>query len=218
MIRLAHKYQIEDVQKQAVAALRISYPPDWQAWERRDTQRVIAAAAVSSAIEVMYLARLVDEPKMLPSAFYTCSLAGGLIVDGWRREDGSVQTLANDDLKRVINGYGGLRQRAPLMLSRVFDVDPALGSIRAPGHCHGPLTRAYLQEAKVCKLMGFKLLHSWKGVINQWATKYVFCEACAKVLEERSAVERRALWDILPAMFGLKMDGWVAAPPPQTTW
>ena len=84
MIRLAHKYQIEDVQKQAVAALRISYPSDWQAWETRDTQRVIAAAAVSSDIEVMFLARLVDEPKMLPSAFYTSSLARGVISDGWR--------------------------------------------------------------------------------------------------------------------------------------
>ncbi|KAM5536124.1 hypothetical protein V8D89_010223, partial [Ganoderma adspersum] len=218
LIRLAHKYQIEDVQKQAVAALRISYPSDWQAWEKRDTQRVIAAAAVSSAIEVMSLARLVDEPKMLPSAFYTCSLAGGLIVDGWCREDGSVQTLANDDLKRVINGYGVLHQRAPLMLSRVFDVDPALGAVRFPGgHCHAPLTRAYLQEAKVCKLIAFKLLHSWRGIINQWATKYVFCEVCAKLMEERSTVERRALWDALPAMFGLKMDGWVVAAPPQAT-
>ena len=78
------------------------------------------------------------------------------------------------------------------MLSRVFNVDPVLGAVQFPGgHCHAPLTRAYLQEAKVCKLMGFKRLHSWRDVINQqWATKYVFCEAFAKVIEERSTAEQ----------------------------
>ena len=99
LIRLAHKYQIDDVQKQAIAALRISYPSDFQSWEKRDSQRLIGVTSVSSGIEVMSLARLVDEPKILPSAFYTCTLAGGLIVDGWRREDGTLQMLDNSDLK-----------------------------------------------------------------------------------------------------------------------
>ncbi|PIL23600.1 hypothetical protein GSI_14913 [Ganoderma sinense ZZ0214-1] len=217
LIRLAHKYQIEDVQKQAVAALRISYPSDFQAWEKRDSQRVIGATSVSSGIEVMSLARLVDEPKMLPSAFYMCTLAGGLIVDGWRREDGTLQTLDNADLKWVINGYGALRQRANLMLARIFDISHTLGGVQSPGHCHVALTSAYLQEARVCKIMGFKLLHPWKGMIGQWATKYAFCEVCAKVLEERSTVERKALWDALPTMFGLKVEGWAPAPP-QPAW
>ncbi|KAI1786049.1 hypothetical protein LXA43DRAFT_80879 [Ganoderma leucocontextum] len=214
LIRLAHKYQIEDVQKQAIAALRVSYASDFQAWEKRESQRVIGKASVSSGIEVIFLARLVDEPKMLPTAFYMCSLASGFIVDGWRREDGTLQTLDNSDLRRLINGYGALRQRAALMLSRVFNVDPSYGVLGM--HCHGPLTRAYHQEVKICKPMNFKLLHSWKGMINQWATKYSFCEACAETLEERSTVERRALWDLLPTIFGLKLDGWVAAAP-QTT-
>ena len=43
-------------------------------------QRVIA----SFTIKVTSLARLFDEPKMLPSAFYTSSLARGVISDGWR--------------------------------------------------------------------------------------------------------------------------------------
>ena len=67
-------------QKQAVTGLRISYHPDWQAWEKRDMQRVSA----SFTIKVTSLARLFDEPKMLPSAFYTSSLARGVISDGWR--------------------------------------------------------------------------------------------------------------------------------------
>lgn len=203
------------MQEQAVAALRVSYPPDFQAWEKRDSLRVIGTTSVSSAIEVMALARLVDEPKMLPSVFYTCSLAGGLIVDGWRREDGTLQTLDNGDLKRLINSFGALRQRAALMLSRIFDVDPTYGFQSA--HCHVALTRAYLQEAKICKPLNFKLLHSWKGAISQWAAKYSICETCANTLEERSTAERRALWDVLPNLFGLKVDGWVATAA-QATW
>ncbi len=180
------------MQKQPIAALRISYPSDFQGWEKRDSWRVIGA---------------------------TCFLGGRLIVDGWRREDGTLQTFDNGDL-RLINGFGLLRQRAaPLMVSHIFDVDSTYGGVQST-HCHMLLTSAYLQETKVCKpmglKMGFKLLHSWKVRINQWTTKYGLCEACAKALEERSTAERRALWDVLATMFRLKLDGVAAAL--QTTW
>ncbi len=73
---------------------------------------------------------------MPTAAFYTCSLAGGgLIVDGGRREDRSLQTLDKRrlrqrvDLKRLINGLRLLLQRARLMLSRIFDVDPTYGGV-----------------------------------------------------------------------------------------
>ena len=52
-----------------------------------------------------------------------------------------------------------------------------------------------------------------KPVFFDWAPSILIvrslCEVCKGVLIERNQAERQRIWDSLPEMFGLAVEGWV---------
>lgn len=106
LIRLANKYQIEDVEKRALSALSLIFTS--YRWRRihvetqsSEEDRVFAIAAVN-------LARLTNTPSVLPSAFYHCALLGSKVLSGFAREYGTVEYLSEDDLGRCMDGIAKL--------------------------------------------------------------------------------------------------------------
>ncbi|KAI0742362.1 hypothetical protein C8Q80DRAFT_1108543 [Daedaleopsis nitida] len=102
LIRLAHKYQIDDVEKRAISALCSIYTTDLTDWF--DFVRTVSDDD-SCAIAAVNLARLTETPTstILPSALFNCVLLTSDVLDGYTREDGSVEYLSQDDLKRCID-------------------------------------------------------------------------------------------------------------------
>ncbi|PIL26519.1 hypothetical protein GSI_12277 [Ganoderma sinense ZZ0214-1] len=107
VITLAHKYHIEDVQRQALYSLReYTFNDNFEVWkgERQEVMKVDGACAIGA----VHLARLLDVPQMLPIALYKCLNLGPNILDGWTRSDGSVERLSQDDIKRCISAQRSL--------------------------------------------------------------------------------------------------------------
>ncbi|KAI0079867.1 hypothetical protein K474DRAFT_1769979 [Panus rudis PR-1116 ss-1] len=81
ILRLANKYVIELLRKKAVAHLSIAWPSSLDSWDaREDFGRIYEMSEnksrgylYPSPIDVIKLAREIDEPSLLPSAFYDLS-------------------------------------------------------------------------------------------------------------------------------------------------
>ncbi len=76
------------------------------------------------------LARLTDTPLMLPSALFWCCHLGGKLIDGWTREDGTVEHLSVADLKLCVEARSTLGREQHLVGSRVFKAVPAEGCVK----------------------------------------------------------------------------------------
>ncbi|TFK78482.1 hypothetical protein K466DRAFT_451687, partial [Polyporus arcularius HHB13444] len=94
IIQLSHKYHIEQLQKQALAALKEHYCNTLGAYDARVPiydQNDLRSG--ESTVEIIELARLTDTPSLLPVALYECFIKGQL-HRGWRREDGTLIRLS----------------------------------------------------------------------------------------------------------------------------
>lgn len=99
-IRLAHKYNIQDVLEDSLQELKRYFPVDLTSWKNRPP--ILPRA---KAILAVNIARLTDTPTILPAALYDCSqLSGDQLIHGVQRADGSTETLSPEDLLRCFNG------------------------------------------------------------------------------------------------------------------
>ncbi|PIL26537.1 hypothetical protein GSI_12295 [Ganoderma sinense ZZ0214-1] len=128
VIRLAHKYHIPPVEEQALRMLQAHYfPRDFDVYcniAPQGTQPIQCITAVN-------LARLTNTPHILPSALYVCCYVGGKLVDGRTHEDGTVEHLATDDLRRCFDARIALDRELALLPSRIFASVP-------PDRCNEP--------------------------------------------------------------------------------
>ena len=103
LIRMAHKYMVQDVLDDALSRLKKYYTSDLSAWQNSSFRARYVKAKKERAPTAIALARLTDTPSLLPTAFLTCiELSTRYHV----APDGSVAyptaVLAYPDLARVI--------------------------------------------------------------------------------------------------------------------
>ena len=134
LARLSHKYRIRDVEEQALELLRDRYTDDFDKW-RFGVGKRSAASTKSDCIGVVNVARLTDTPSLLPAALYSCCLLGGPLLDGWTREDGCVEYLSNDDLKRCLVAQERLCKEAAGIMCEVLEVRPSTRCSDSLGCC-----------------------------------------------------------------------------------
>ena len=79
IIRLAHKYHIQDVLDQGILALAEYFTDDFDTWM---ADKNVITFQPREAIAAVNLARLIDKPSLLPTAFYECALLGGGVLYG----------------------------------------------------------------------------------------------------------------------------------------
>ncbi|KAI0720786.1 hypothetical protein C8T65DRAFT_705656 [Cerioporus squamosus] len=196
LVRLGHKYQIDDVQTQALAALQRYFAPStFDDLERPEFHKF---SCEERGIELIHLSRLTDTEVMLPIAFYFCVSLGSEVVDGWRREDGSVQHLSSEDMKRCFEGYAEVALRKGPMTSRIFDVGPSPDCER-PEACS---TEIRDQHTAMILSPAIRLINGWSDIIRDHLRPHI-CKPCVNMLEERSLAERRCFWKELPTIFRL---------------
>ncbi|RDX41458.1 hypothetical protein OH76DRAFT_1449652 [Lentinus brumalis] len=204
LVRLSHKYGIESVEKQAISCLKTYYADTFDAWEGPKGFR--AMPEVGQGIGAIRLARLTNNPSMLPVAFYECAILGGKIVQGWTREDGTVERLGWEDLERCINGYGALCRMIEFRIECLFKVEPG-HTCSTRIRCKTGMRDLYADQIEF-EWTTTRLLHSVADSVEKWASDYSLCEHCAELIKERDRGERRDLWTKLPSIFGLSVEGW----------
>ncbi|KAI1786065.1 hypothetical protein LXA43DRAFT_81874 [Ganoderma leucocontextum] len=208
LTRLGHKYQIEFIECRAIARLKLLYTDTFQKWDECDAPFDVGDG---QEIGVVCLARLTNNPAMLPVAFYLCSIRAGAVAHGWTREDGTVEMLEADDLERCINGYGVLQTETSDSLARIFKFyDNPLCNSAQKVSCNHCLFRFH-ELAGAHPRRYYLQLHAWNDQYEQWMEdeNIKLCPACLQALCARHKDERRALWCRLPEIFRLStLDGW----------
>ncbi|KAI1795305.1 hypothetical protein LXA43DRAFT_37560 [Ganoderma leucocontextum] len=208
IIRLAHKYHVQDVLDQAIASLREYFTSNFEVWESHTNQGIIKFRP-QQAIGIVNLARLVDRPSLLPTALYKCALLGRDVLNGYKREDKTVEHLPRKDAKRCIDGRIKLAEEALAIIAEVFTTQPCEACKNGPMPC-----RAVLQ-AMLGDAVGYKgalspsVLRSWKEVVSDWAQELGLCDLCEKAAIHRDFKARKRVWDSLPKIFDVDVDGWV---------
>ena len=132
-----------------------------------------------------------------------CSCLGGSVTDGWRRDDGSVEQLSLEDLKRVVNGREALARRGTFELLNLFSRIPARIC------CDVDLCRESLSEimgalASQPRLGSANIFDVHRRTVDR-LLKQSWCPNCSRVIEKYGLERQKQMWDALPEMFDLKI-------------
>ena len=177
---LAHKYQIEAVEKEAIEHIKSHYYVHYNGPVTFASQ-----PELGQGIGVIQLARLTDNPSLLPLAFYRCAMLGGRVAQGWTREDGSVMYLSPDDLQRCINGYAWICRKVEKRIRRVFTPEPSQ-SCPTRDECHRSATAlcdALLRDQNVRRNFWRDLFGGLGYFIPEWTEKFPVCAAASRESE-----------------------------------
>ncbi|TBU62631.1 hypothetical protein BD310DRAFT_917847 [Dichomitus squalens] len=195
LTHLGHKYQMDVVERQAVSCLKLLFTDDFEHY--------------AHGIGAVQLARLTNNPGMLPVALYLCSLDASVLAHGWTRADGTVERLEPEDLERCIDGYEILREETSTVLARIFQFASSW-ECTAPNSCE-VLCLAVFHALASAFSERHTLLHSWEDMYDEWmvSSHVTLCTACMEALCEREKEQRSAIWRRLPKIYGLPVpDGW----------
>ena len=217
VIRLAHKYNVPQVLDQALASLRdLGFAASFAAHCSHPLPLGNSPLALdpSFSIAVVNLARLTNTPSLLPLALYHCAYLGSDVLDGWAREDGTLERLSDADLRRCVDGRAALAHEHAVFIFSVFHdtVCGAAAGCTRPGLCSAGLRNG--QRALVC-LEGLAaryhmLHHSWVEAVTTLGDGKNVCAGCAREMLERTRKEQRRIFDKLPQIFGVEVEGWGA--------
>ena len=213
VIRLAHKYHIQDVQDQALHVLQESVLSSrFSHWNGASA---LMDPWTLEFIGIINLARLTDTPRMLPGAFYVCAYLYSEILDGWTREDGTIEQLSTADLRRCLDGQRTLVLEDGLLLGRILAGEPVAG-------CTTPARCRLSCQSMLVRIVTSRQLNEHRRALDYWhaaitnmgaldeASEMKICCVCEKELLRRARRERWLLWKRLPEIFGVAVEGWGA--------
>ncbi|PIL26490.1 hypothetical protein GSI_12248 [Ganoderma sinense ZZ0214-1] len=203
VVRLAHKYHIQPIEDQELRSLQ-------EYWLTSDFDVFFGPSKSHIDMEPVHyigavnLARLTDTPLMLPLALYQCCYLGSELLDGWIREDDTVEYLSPEDVRRCFDARIALTCQESFLVSRLFDVIHPQ-RCKARGRC-APIVAALSYTSM--REQPSPVVHA----LWEWSPTLVglqgLCEGCVQVLHERDKEQRRRIWDALPRILGITVEGW----------
>ncbi|EIW56895.1 uncharacterized protein TRAVEDRAFT_127777 [Trametes versicolor FP-101664 SS1] len=210
--RMAHKYQMHDMLALVVKYLRRSFPADFRQWDASPFSCIPSSDEAVLAIGAVNLARLIDEPSLLPTTlFVCCSLKAADLLKGYTREDGSAEHLALEDIAGLLDARGRLTEKTLILAARIF-------ALRVSKKCAAPDTCREALEMMLEGVGRYAEMFAGPNVLTSWLEAYgmfadLCCERCRVMLRERDEKERRAVWDELPEIMGVQVANWVQDEP-----
>ncbi|KAI0355244.1 hypothetical protein OH77DRAFT_1521273 [Trametes cingulata] len=219
LIRMGHKYAIQDILEDALARLKKHYPSDFYSWEDVMTRTSYVKSAAANAPKVVALSRLTNTPSLLPSALLDCcsttTLADTVLGEGAAEDSpcshsDMLSQLEHEDLGRVITGKAELTHARALRMLALLRSVPCEFCNR-PERCALAVQRT-LQEFELGELKEatrgqhlFSPLHEWfwEGAENGGLCGP--CDATSMQLDNTMRVEA---WCMLPKVFDVRVDGW----------
>ncbi|KAI0705966.1 hypothetical protein C8T65DRAFT_740693 [Cerioporus squamosus] len=119
-VRLGHKYQIDELLKQALDFLKRHFTTDFDTWYAHELY-VPEKWDDVHAIGVVNITHLVGCDSLLPSALSVCCMLDGKdLVGGFVREDGTRERLSEQDLTLYITAISTLCQASTGVVLAVF--------------------------------------------------------------------------------------------------
>ncbi|KAI0742390.1 hypothetical protein C8Q80DRAFT_1273069 [Daedaleopsis nitida] len=178
-IRLGHKYQIHHLVERSLAHLR-RFPR-------------------LHAIGVVNLARITEAYDLIPTALMSCCMLDAGIAIGFPREDGSMERLCAADIELCFKAKENLIEARVQLLHHI--ADSVLGS------CCEDQVQTFVDEMargrKLCIPQPF-----WINLASFKKNRPGLCKSCTEELSKSCKEERRKVFDRLPALVGITVDGW----------
>ena len=203
VVRLSHKYQVDDILQQAMTHLTKHYT------FRPGLSAGVSPFTPTHGIGAVSLAILTETPMILPRALLDCASLGSSVLDGWEREDGSVEHLSEAHLRLVLDARNRLIMEAFYSLKKIFGSLPGI-------YC----TNWDSCRTRQCDLLleGMDMSNSAfepKSIFESW--EYLLDEdhdwgLCIRCVEEVGRNQENMLadlWRCLPTFFGLDILEWL---------
>ncbi|OCH85370.1 hypothetical protein OBBRIDRAFT_859454 [Obba rivulosa] len=207
-IRIAHKFDMQDLLSDALKRLKSWYTDDFDAWDKiceADGSSLMTRPRDEDAIEAVALAHLMNTPSVLPLALYFCAqLYTDVIISGTRRNDGAISRLSPEDAACCIDGRAHLLY---YFFVAVPDTRRGYGVSCCIRSCNVKFEPKPIAETWSEKL---KTL-STKVSITPTDGRAAACNDCIKWWSDKEKGMRRWYWKFLPQMFGLPTAGWGAS-------
>ena len=207
VIRLAHKYNIQQVQEQALASLQdLGFVTSFSAYSNPPEDSPLALDPLFN-IAVVNIAHLTETPSLLPLALFRCAYLGGELLDGWTHEDGTVEHLTEADLRRCFDGRAALMHEYTAFLSALFD-DTASAACTRRRTCS---TNLRFMQRNAVSSKGLALEHDplkdWATVAKNIEDAGTVCRSCAGEVAERARTGQKEIFERLPEIFGIEVEG-----------
>ena len=219
LVRMAHKYAVQDILDHALSRLRKYYTNDLAAWQDADTRACYVAVKDHHAITVVQLARLTNTPSLLPTAFLLCTklLATWAVVKRGVPVALGVSSLPVTDQLALISAREYLLHLCSERMLRLLAAAPCAA-------CTMRAACSFAREGPLSSIRGGNALPGpalfRRDVLQPMAATFwgdhwhVFCSKCREALIRVDERESKWVWGRLPNIFGVKLDqeSWPSLP------
>lgn len=209
---MAHKYQCQNILRQALYVLTSYYTRNHEEWKTRENHPLIATP--KDAIDAVLLARLTDTPAVLTTALFQCAHLGPGIMDEVVRLDGSRVTLPNADIALCLRARESIAALDLLGLQHLAQTVSSTRWCVSPEECRN--TAFAFWKAATLGFDGYDpvSLHPWVNVLAEFENLHLdtpgvsFCKLCMESIYTNFALTspRAGTWERLPGIFGVTED------------
>ena len=201
LVRMGHKYEIHSAMDSALAYLRSYYPSDFMSWKAN--KKGAPKFQPVHSIGVLNLARLTEAFDMIPAAFWICcNLDIEDLRGGFKRQDGTHETLSTTDLVNVLIAREELAKMTALGCLCVLDIIAGSRSCTcddSDSDCQSSVSAVVerLAESDTDDYIGPTLTGCWVRFLNG-ELSVSFCSDSVEAIKEKQKEQLREAWDRLP--------------------
>ncbi|KAI0055197.1 hypothetical protein BV25DRAFT_1922022 [Artomyces pyxidatus] len=214
ILRLAVKYDAEDIRVVVINALKTEWPlslSEWDLLRSKSKEAVVTLMAAASVMDtiplfpdagkIIRLARDCNVPDLLPSAYYDlmCNMEMHIPLSPFHEP--RLEHLSADDLKCLARG------RAVLRTDFGYNVKDLIFEVAPP---HNPrygcekVIRAFRVEHKDLALVTSDILLFYADAVKALdKLEDKLCRCCSDSIRGLLQLARKSVWDSLPRSFRL---------------
>ncbi|EGO20518.1 hypothetical protein SERLADRAFT_476777 [Serpula lacrymans var. lacrymans S7.9] len=237
ILRLSTKYLVDTLRTKSLSHLSTAWPSTLKMWDAREdvarahelTTGLGVAHLYPSPIAVINLAREVNEPSLLPSAFYDLSRYHYTQIFEPNEEDegpshssrGAIVTplpLSGPDMQKLMLGKEATQNAITSLIQSMGTSSTLLHLPYSPSqHTHAHSHRACRRDFSELVALATQhyLFDRERGCTDPLyvadelgqlkSAEFSECEACARALEMWAARERERMWKMIPLWFRLEI-------------
>lgn len=203
MLQLGRKYSIDALAEGAIDRLQVYFPTkliqfvnDWTDCNLNDFDE--PCDFPQHTIAVINLARQLDLPRLLPSAFYLAAqLSEEILVLGYKDDGGRQWRLSREDLYKCLVGRSSLHERDIHYLT----ARPCTDCLRRD-EC--------TKQLDSCKDTG---VNNFTAPLASFTGRLKLCEKCSSHFGAKQLAQRKEAWNNLANFFLLEGLEWPVPDP-----
>ena len=205
-IRLGHKYQIDHLLEESLKFLRYYYTYSFDLLRKTHEK----SPPPEYAISVVNLVRLTGAHYLLPMALAECCRLGSAIVNGRQLEDGTREYLSQADLGLCFQAKDRLVEARVQAFARMFDdLKAAREDVCECEDADDEDFEQVYGELLDGEIAGLCSPNVWDSLaVRIWERIPEICKPCRKALFEAEREQQKAIFERLPDLVGVTVEGW----------